>query len=224
MNPSERNQQVLSVFQFRFACKRFDPAKAIPNKDFDTILEAARLSPTSFGFEPWKMIVLSDANIKQALDPLAWGARNSLAGASHFVLLLARKTRDMLYSADFVSHIMRDIQLLSPEVAEQRRAKYRGFQENDFELLESDRAMFDWASKQTYIVLANMMTAAAMLGIDSCPIEGFQRSAVDALLAKEGLIDPAQFGVSVMAGFGYRSEPPKREKTRQPLSDLIIWK
>ena len=224
MNPSERNKQVLDVFQFRFACKKFDPAKVIPSEDFETILEAARLSPTSFGFEPWKMIVLSDAHIKQALDPLAWGARNSLAGASHFVILLARKAPDLLSSADYISHIMRDVQLLPPEVAEQRRAKYRNFQKSDFELLDSERAMFDWASKQTYIVLANMMTAAAMLGIDSCPIEGFQRSAVDELLVKEGLFDPVQFGVPVMAGFGYRAEPPKREKTRQPLSDLILWK
>ena len=135
MNPSERNKQVLSVFSFRFACKKFDPAKVIPNEDFETILEAARLSPTSFGFEPWKMIVLSDAAIKQALDPLAWGARNSLAGASHFVILLARKMPDLLHSADYISHIMRDIQLLPPEVAEQRRAKYKNFQESTVPIL-----------------------------------------------------------------------------------------
>ncbi len=224
MNPSDRNQKVLDVFRFRFACKKFDPTKVISREDFETLLEAARLSPTSFGFEPWKLIVLTDSAIKQALDPLAWGARNSLAGASHFVILLARKTPDMIHSSDFISHMMRDVQQLPLDVAEQKRAKYRVFQESDFALLESDRAMFDWACKQTYLVLANMMTAAAMLGIDSCPIEGFQQSEVDTLLVKEGLFDPAQFGVSVMAGFGYRAEPPKHEKTRQPLSDLILWK
>ena len=224
MNPSDRNQKVLDVFRFRFACKRFDPAKVISREDFETILEVARLSPTSFGFEPWKMIVLSDERVKKALDPLAWGARNSLAGASHFVILLARKKPDTLYSSDFISHMMRDVQKLPPEVAEQRREKFRVFQESDFELLESDRAMFDWASKQSYLVLANMLTAAAMLGIDSCPIEGFQQRAVDELLAAEGLLDPERFGVSVMAGFGYRAEPPKHEKTRQPLEDLILRK
>ena len=224
MNPSDRNQKVLDVFRFRFACKKFDPTKVISKEDFETLLEAARLSPTSFGFEPWKLIVLTDSAIKQALDPLAWGARNSLAGASHFVILLARKKPDTLYSSDFISHMMRDVQKLPPEVAEQRREKFRVFQESDFELLESDRAMFDWASKQSYLVLANMLTAAAMLGIDSCPIEGFQQRAVDELLAAEGLLDPERFGVSVMAGFGYRAEPPKHEKTRQPLEDLILRK
>ena len=64
----------------------------------------------------------------------------------------------------------------------------------------------------------------AVLGIDSCPIEGFQQRAVDKLLAAESLLDPERFGVSVMAGFGYRAEPPKHEKTRQPLEDLILRK
>ena len=224
MNLSDRKQQVLDVFQFRFACKRFDPAQAVSKEDFETILEAARLSPSSFGFEPWKMVVLTDETVKRKLDPLAWGARNSLAGASHFVVLLARKRADTLFSSDYISHIMRDVQQLPPEAAEQRRAKFRAFEEDDFELLESDRALFDWASKQTYIVLANMLTAAAMLGVDSCPIEGFHRRKVDELFAAEGLFDPNQFGVSVMAGFGYRAEPPKREKTRQPLEDLILWR
>lgn len=224
MEHLDRTQLILDTFHFRHACKRFDPNRAVSRQDFETILEAARLSPTSFGFEPWKMIVLSDAAIKQKLSPLAWGARNSLDGASHFVVLLARRKIDTLYSSDFITHIMRDIQRLLPDVAELKRDKFRSFEEEDFELLESDRALFDWAGKQTYIVLANMMTAAALLGLDSCPIEGFHRRKVDAMLAGEGLFDPEHFGVSVMSAFGYRAEPPRHEKTRQPLEDLIIWK
>ena len=224
MEPTSRNEQILGVFRFRHACKRFDASRAVSDDDFRTILEAARLSPTSFGFEPWKMIVLSDPAIKQKLYPVCWGAQSSLPGASHFVVLLARKTPDMIYSSSFITHMIRDIQHNPPEVEAQRREKYHSFQAEDFTLLESDRAMFDWAGKQTYLVLANMLTAAAYLGIDSCPIEGFHRANVDALLAEEGLFDPAHFGVSVMAAFGYRAEPPHRAKTRQPLEDLIIWK
>ena len=224
MGNNDRNKQILDTFHFRHACKRFDAEKMISVEDFETILEAARLSPSSFGFEPWKIIVLTDSAIQKKLYPLAWGARNSLDGASRFVILLARKQADTLYSSDYITHVMREIQLLPPETAQQRREKYRLFQEDDFELLESERALFDWASKQTYIMLANMMTTAAYLSIDSCPIEGFHRRKVDALLAEEGLFDPAHFGVSVMAGFGYRAESPRHEKTRQSLDDLIIWK
>lgn len=220
----QKNQEILDVFRFRHACKKFDASRSVSKEDFNTILEAARLSPSSFGFEPWKMVVLTDDALKQKLYPLAWGAQNSLNGASHFVLLLARKTADMIYSSDFISHMMQDVQHQSVEIANQRRAKYRTFQKDDFNLLESERAMFDWAGKQTYIVLANMMTAAAYLGIDSCPIEGFQRSKVDELFVQEGVFDPAHFGVSVMVAFGYRAQEPHRTKTRQPLEDLILWK
>ncbi|MPN29495.1 putative NAD(P)H nitroreductase [bioreactor metagenome] len=90
-------------------------------------------------------------------------------------------------------------------------------------LLGDDRALFDWASKQTYIMLANMMTTAALLGVDSCPIEGFDQAAVDQLLADEGLMDPAHFGISVMVSFGYRAKEPAHEKTRQPLADIVKW-
>lgn len=223
MQPSNDRDRFLNAMRFRHACKRFDPAREIPKEDFDAILESARLSPSSFGFEPWKLIVLTDEEVKRQLHPIAWGARNSLDGASRFVILLARRKPDMLYSSDFITHMMRDIQKQPPEVMDQRRAKYRSFQEDDFELLESDRAIFDWACKQTYIALANMMTAAAYMGIDSCPIEGFHRRKVDTLLAGAGLYDNAAYGVSVMAGFGYRAEPPHREKTRQPMEDIIIW-
>lgn len=218
------NQTILDAFYFRNACKKFDPLKTVSAEDFDTILEAARLSPSSFGFEPWKLVVLRDPQIREKLYSFAWGARNSLDGASHFVILLARKNADMLHSSDYIRHIMYDVQKFPEDIAQTRLRAYENFQKNEFRLLESDRALFDWASKQTYIVLANMLTAAALLKVDSCPIEGFDRQKADQLLAEFGVMDEEHFGVSVMAGFGYRAEQPHREKTRQPLSDIVLWK
>ncbi len=220
----DKNEIILNTFRFRHACKNFDSTKIVSEKDFNTILEAARLSPTSFGFEPWKMIVVQDAELKKKLYPMSWGARNSLNGASHLVILLARKKTDMIYSSDNITYMMRDIQKLPESVAEGKRQVYKEFQQSDFYLLESDRALFDWACKQTYIVLANMLTTAAYLGIDSCPIEGFNQKAVNQLLVDEGLFNPENFGVSVMAGFGYRGALPRHEKTRQLLKELVLWK
>lgn len=219
-----KNEAILNALSFRHACKKFDSSKTISEKDFCTILQAAHLSPTSFGFEPWKMIVVQDAELKKKLYPVSWGARNSLDGASHFVILLARKKPDMLFSSDYITHMMRDVQKLPESIAENKRHVYEVFQQSDFNLLESDRAIFDWACKQTYIVLANMLTTAAYLGIDSCPIEGFDQKAVSQLLIDENLFDPEFFGVSVMAGFGYRAEMPRHERTRKPLSEMVIWK
>lgn len=98
----------------------------------------------------------------------------------------------------------------------------KSFQDGDFHLYESDRAMFDWVSKQTYIALANMMTAAALIGIDSCPIEGFNYDKVHDILEKEGLLEDGRFDISVMAAFGYRVKEP-RPKTRRALDQIVKW-
>lgn len=217
------NQVLLDAFHYRYACKQFDPKKAVSDEDFETILTAGWLSPSSFGLEPWHIIVLQDRQIKDKLASIAWGARNSLAGASHFIILLARKKADTLYNSAYVTHMLKDVQHLPEDRMALRREAYRNFQENDLRLLESDRAIFDWACKQTYIVLANMLTAAALLGVDSCPIEGFDQQAVDALLSNEGVIDPQHFGVCVMAGFGYRMEEPRQKTRRQP-TDVVSWR
>lgn len=220
---NNKNNEILDVFRFRYACKKFDPTKTISKEDFNTILEAARLSPSSFGFEPWNIIVVQDEELKKKLYPISWGAQNSINGASHLVILLARKHSDLIASSDYLTHIMRDIQKLPDEIIEKKRQAFSKFQQVDFNLLQNERTIFDWACKQTYIAMTNMMTAAAYLGLDSCPIEGFNIEAVDKLLSEEGLLDAEHFGVSVMVGFGYRNEE-QHEKTRQNLDDIVTWR
>ena len=207
---------------FRHACKAFDPARAVPDEDFAAILEAGRLSPSSFGLEPWKFVVLQNRKLREKLRPAAWGARNSFDGASHFIVLLARRRIDSLYSSDYVDRIISQVQKTPSDAAAQRKARIEAFQKSDFRLTESDRAFFDWACKQTYIALANMLTAAAFLRVDSCPIEGFDRAEVERILSGEGILDTEHFGVSVMAGFGYRAKEP-RPKTRRPAEEVVQW-
>jgi nitroreductase len=219
---NKKNQQIIDAFQFRHACKKFDSTKIIPTEDFNTILEAGRLSPSSFGFEPWRFLIIQDSKLRKKLFPVSWGAQNSLDGASHFVIILARKKIDTLYSSEYITNIMSEVQKLSNEVADGKRAAFEKFQKNDFNLLENDRTIYDWASKQTYIALANMLTTAAFLGIDSCPIEGFNINEVEKILQEEGILDAEHFGVSVMAGFGYRVQEPY-PKTRQTLDNIVQW-
>lgn len=217
---SNKNQLILDAFKFRHACKQFDATKVVSEEDFNTILEAGRLSPSSFGFEPWKFLVVQDPKIKEKLYPVAWGAQNSFNGASHFVILLARKKIDTLYNSDYIMKIMTEVQKLPSNIAEERKGYFENFQRNDFKLLENDRALYDWASKQTYIAMANMLTTAAFLGIDSCPIEGFNIEAVEKILEENNIIDTKHFGVSVMASFGYRKNEPY-PKTRQSIEEVV---
>ncbi|NOW07261.1 NAD(P)H-dependent oxidoreductase [Clostridium beijerinckii] len=219
---NNKNKEIIDAFQFRHACKQFDPTKTVSEEDFNTILEAGRLSPSSFGFEPWKFLVVQNKSLKEKLFPVSWGAQNSFNGASHFVILLARKKVDTIYNSEYITKIMSEVQNLPEDVANQRKSAFESFEKNDFNLLESDRAIFDWASKQTYIALANMLTAAAFLKIDSCPIEGFNIEKVEEILKNEGILDTEHFGVSVMASFGYRAKEP-HEKTRQPLNSIVQW-
>jgi nitroreductase len=217
---SNKNQLILDAFKFRHACKQFDATKVVSEEDFNTILEAGRLSPSSFGFEPWKFLVVQDPKIKEKLYPVAWGAQNSFNGASHFVILLARKKIDTLYNSDYIMKIMTEVQKLPSNIAQERKGYFENFQRSDFKLLESDRALYDWASKQTYIAMANMLTTAAFLGIDSCPIEGFNIEAVEKILEENNIIDTKHFGVSVMASFGYRKNEPY-PKTRQSIEEVV---
>lgn len=211
---------IIKAFHYRHACKKFDKTKVVSPEHLHTILEAGRLSPSSFGLEPWKFLVIEQEELKQKLYPIAWGARNSIDGASYLVIFLARKKVDTLHGSDYMKHMMYDVHHFPADVAEPRMETIANFQEKDFKLTESDRAIFDWACKQTYIALGNMVTVAAMLGVDSCPIEGFNRDAVEKLLANEGILDTTHFGVSVMAGFGYRAVEP-RPKTRQSFDDVV---
>lgn len=217
------NQQILDAFQFRYACKAFDPEKKISEADFETIIESARLSPSSFGFEPWKFLVIQNMDIREKLKAVAWGAQGQFPTASHVVVILSRKAADTKAGSEYINGVMRDVQKLPEEIQEMKGNFFKNFQQNDFDLTD-ERKLFDWAGKQAYIALANMMTSAALLQIDSCPMEGFDREKFEDILAQEGLLDKDHFGVSVMAAFGYRAKDAVVfPKTRGTAENLIHW-
>lgn len=214
--------RILKALNFRHACKEFDENKKISEEDFNFILETARLSPSSFGFEPWKFLIIENQELKEKIGSVSWGAQRQLPGASHFVVILARKKKDMIYGSEYVSYMLEDVHHLPDDARTMRGNRYENFQKNDQKLLESDKALFDWACKQTYIAMANMLTAAAGIGIDSCPIEGFDRDKLEHVLIESGVLDIEKFGVSVMVAFGYRKSEP-RPKTRQRMDDIVEW-
>jgi nitroreductase len=216
-------EQILEAFRFRHACKAFDPDRRIANADFDFILETGRLSPSSFGFEPWKLLVVQNPELREKLREVSWGAQKQLPTASHCIVMLARTAKEMDVDSDYIRSIMVDLQHSPPEVVVNRKARYRDFLANDFELIGNERAMFEWACRQSYIALGNMMTAAALIGIDSCPIEGFDKKKVEAVLRGAGHLDTERFGVACMAAFGYRAQDPSRAKTRRAADQVVEW-
>ena len=210
-------QQVLDAFHFRCATRYYDPERKISKEDFDYILELGRLSPSSVGSEPWQFLVVQNPELRQALKPVSWGMATQLDDASHVVVILANK--HMRYdSEDFRANLAR--RGLTEEQMQANMATYQRFQTEHINVLENDRTLFDWASKQTYIALANMMTGAALIGIDSCPIEGFNYAEVNRILAQTGAYDAEKYAVSVAVTFGYRAKEI-RPKSRKPLNEIV---
>lgn len=210
-------QEILDAFHYRFACKEFDTTKKMSDEDFQFILETARLSPSSFGFEPWKLLVVENKELREALMPISWGAQTQLPTADKFVILLARTKEALAPESDYIQNHLRNVAQMPDEVVAVYTNHFKNFLAHDFDLLADDRLVFEWASRQAYLAMANMMTSAAAIGIDSCPIEGFDKNAVEKLLIEKQLVDPNEFGVSAMLAFGYRAAAPNREKTRQSL-------
>ncbi len=222
MNYEEKKQEILNAFQFRHATKEFDPNKKISDQDFEFILETGRLSPSSVGYEPWKFLIVQNQELREKLRAVSWGAQGQLPTASHFVVILARTIKDTKYNTEYVRDQMLNVKQIPEDIFEQILVRYKEFQEHDLNLLESERAIFDWACKQTYIALGNMMTAAAQIGIDSCPIEGFDVEKVEQILAEENLLEDGHLAPAVMVAFGYRVQEP-RPKTRKKLEDIVEW-
>lgn len=216
-------ESFMQAMRHRFACKEFDPARTISAPQFTTILEAGRLSPSSFGLEPWDFLIIQNPAMRERIRAVAWGAQTQLPTCSHFLVILARKANAMQIDSPHVLHIMRDIRQFPEDIREAVAGRYRQFKDTDFALTGNDRAGFEWASRQCYIAMANMLTAAACMEIDSCPIEGFNKEQCEQLLASENLMDSTEFGVACMVAFGFRKDAPKRPTTRRSLDEITHW-
>ena len=219
---TQLKEQIIEAFHFRHATKEFDPTKKIPEDDFRFILETGRLSPSSFGTEPWRFVVVQNPALREKIKNTSWGAFGKLPEASHFVLFLARTKLDTKYDSEYLNdHFLHFKQMPEDHIARYLK-RIEEFQKSDFNLLDGDRPLFDWACKQIYIALGNMMSAAALIGIDSCPIEGFDLDKMNQLLDEEGLSENGHFQLAVMAAFGYRVKEPI-PKTRRPYDDVVKW-
>ncbi len=202
--------EFMDAMDFRHACKIFDKTKKISDDDFYYILEAGRKSPSAFGMEPWKFLVITDAKLKTKLK-LSCRDQIQITTCSHLVIVLAA---------------IKDVKVTSSEIRERFLKKGIPEKKLDFylqlyakhlkETLNEDENIYNWTSKQTFIAITNMMMAAAFLKIDSCPIEGFEKNQVEKILK----LDTKQFQVSLVLPFGYRVKPQPKQ-LRKPIEEIV---
>ena len=204
---TEAAAAVLGAMASRYACKLFDPGRTVDAETRRAILEAGRLSPSSFGLEHWLLVVADTAALKEALYRACFLQEN-LRTADFVVTVAVRTARHYAPDADFVRRRAERFPGGLPAFIDEYRGHY------DF--LASTNSVESWARAQGYIACANMMTAAAAAGVDSCAIEGYKEDEVRAALA----LPAADWRVAILVPFGYRAEGV-REKIREPLGSVV---
>ncbi len=197
----------IEAMNFRHACKLFDPNKKINKTEQALILEFGRISPSSFGLEPWHFLVMNDLKLRETVRPACWN-QAQITDSSFVVLYLARLPNQFRRDSAFMR------QRLWRRSQEENR--YQVFQNSIIDYL-SEQNTGEWAKRQTYIALANMMTGASSLGIDSCPMEGFYYDALK--LSLKNHVDWNIFDPVALCAFGYRAGNQTKQ-IREPLETV----
>ena len=200
--------------KWRYATKKFDPTKKIAEQDIELLKEAIQLSASSYGLQPYKVLIISDPEIKAKLKVTANG-QAQLEDASHVVVFANLSDLSEKHVASYIDNISRtrglEIQQLEG-FSSLMNSVVGGLSEDAREV---------WAAKQTYIALGNLLSAAADLKIDSCPMEGFDADKFAEILNLKQL----NLTPSVIAPIGYRSTEDTTQhygKVRKPEEELFI--
>ena len=201
----------LEILKFRHACKIFDESKKIGAGEFDFILEAGRLSPSSTGLEQWDFLVVQNKELREKIKAVSWN-QAQITSCSHLVVILA-KIKEIKVGSSYIDKM---IARRADKNIEAIAARQKFFLLSNFK--NDDELTFQWSHEQCMIAATNMMNAAASLGIDSCPIEGFDRHALNEILG----LDESEQRVAIVVPFGYRLNP-QPEKYRRQRSEVVTW-
>ncbi len=204
----------LEILKFRHACKIFDESKKISAGEFDFILEAGRLSPSSTGLEQWDFLVVQNKELREKIKAVSWN-QAQITSCSHLVVILA-KIKEIKVGSSYIDKMIARRADKNIEAIAARQKFYNDFLLSNFK--NDDELTFQWSHEQCMIAATNMMNAAASLGIDSCPIEGFDRHALNEILG----LDESEKRVAIVVPFGYRLNP-QPEKLRRQRAEVVTW-
>lgn len=209
MTPAE----LTTALNWRYATKSFDAGKPIPDNTWDALLDSLVLAPSSFGLQPWKFIVVNDPDLRRRLRENSWG-QSQVTDADKLVVLTSRT--DMT-----PEDIRRWIERLS-QVQGQTPDELKGYAGivEGFCQRMSPEARHHWNMRQTYIALGQFMASAALLGIDTCPLEGIDPSGYDHELGLAG----SGYATCVACAAGYRADNDRsalRPKARFPREEVV---
>ena len=202
---------IIDALRWRYATKQFDPTRKVSEEDLNELLEAARLSASSMGLQPWKLLVITDPGLRARLREHAWG-QPQVTDASHLIVLCARKSLDNTYIKRFVRETAkaRDVTVGSLQKFEQMLI---GFGEK-----RTPEDITAWSQRQLYIVLGTLLLVAAEKRIDACPMEGFDPQKFDETLGLD------EYTATALCPIGYRAAGDKYAtlaKVRFPIEEVV---
>jgi nitroreductase len=205
---------LLHHLQWRYATKMFDATKTIAPEIWNVLEAALVLSPSSFGLQPWKFIVITDKEVRAKLLPHSWGQKQ-VTECSHYVVFASIKK---LCEAD-IDHFIAHSAKVRGSTLESLKG-YRGMMVGDLIHGARSKVISEWAARQAYIALGNFMTSAALLQVDTCPMEGFVPEEYDKILGLEA----RGLTAAVCCAAGHRSADCKYAslpKIRFHASDVV---
>lgn len=199
---------------WRYATKKFDATKKVSEEDVNILKEAVRLSASSYGLQPYKVIFVENPELRAQLQPVAWG-QSQITEASH-LLVFANITN--FGEAQIDAHI--NNVAATRGLPTDALKGYSDFMKSKITTLSEEKRNV-WTSKQTYIALSNLLNAAAELGIDVTPMEGFEADKFNEILGLEAL----GLNASLVATIGYRHAEDATQnyaKVRKSNEELFI--
>jgi nitroreductase len=203
---------VIDALTWRYAVKKFDASKKIPAATWAALEEATVLSPSSYGLQPWRFFVVDDPAIRAQLRPASWN-QSQITDASHLLVFARRAT---MTTADVDAYVNRMVEVRGGDAA--ALADYRKMMLGHVTNPALD--VTAWATKQVYIALGVFLAAAAMMGVDSCPMEGFLPAEYDRILK----LPEQGFHATVVATAGYRAADDMFagfKKVRWPMNEAV---
>ena len=189
-------KEIIEALNWRYATKLFDASKKISEKNWKTLEEALRLAPSSYGLQPWRFVVVQNADVRKKLREVAWN-QPQITDASHLVVFTTRDKIDEAFVQSYVDKIA--------GVRGVPKTSLDGFKNAMIgDVVKGPRAAQSktWTQRQAYIAIGFLLETAALLRIDACPMEGFDTAAFDKILKLEG----SGWGSVAVVTLGYRSD------------------
>jgi nitroreductase len=213
MNAALTPAQFLASLEWRYATKAFDTRK-LPEATWAALEESLRLTPSSYGLQPWKFIVVNDPALRAKLRPVSWN-QSQVTDASHLVVFARRTEVTETDVNEFFNQMVSERQADATKLEPYRQMMLGGVVKG-----KDASAQKDWAARQLYIALGQLMGAAAAMAIDTCPLEGIDPDAYTEILGLKG----TGYEVVVACAVGYRSAEDKyagMKKIRFPAARVI---